>query len=471
MSVTLVSGIGRLFTGREVRAGGAVVLDGGTVAWVGDGGAPPPGGLAGRITDEVDVAGALVTPGLIDAHTHPVYPRARLAEIAARAAGWRSGAGGGIAGAPGGGDGGAAAGAGGSGSEEAGIAASVRATRSLEPAALERLVARRLRRWPAGGATTVEAKTGYHLERDGELAAVRLLDRLRGAGGLPDLLVTFLAAHAPPPRDGASPDRPGGAADGRGGVPAPGTGGGGRGRGRDGGEGTGALAGVRGGQGRRGSLAADLDAYAAAVASWCADARAAGADACDVFCDAGYFSVAQARTVLVGAAAAGLRLRIHADELERTGGALLAAELGADSADHLLCATPEDARALAAAGVTATLCPGTALSLGRLPDVDALREAGVTLALGSDHNPGTCGITSMALVVTLAVTTLGLPVTGALRAATAGGAASLGLGDRGVLERGRRADLVWWDADHEGAFAWDWGLRPARVWRAGTVVA
>lgn len=394
MSVRWLRHLGRLFTGVEVLTEAALVLDGEVVGWIGGDGDRPPATLAQRITDEVDIGGGLVTPGLIDAHTHPVYGDPRLAEIATRSAGASTRELG----------------------PEVGIPATVRATRAADPGELADRVRQRLARWPAGGATTVEAKTGYHLERAGELAAVDLLHSLRAGEGLPDLAVTFLAAHDLPPE------------------------------------------------------AADHDAYAGQVASWCAEAARRGADACDVFCDAGYFSVAQARRVLGAAAEAGLRTRIHADELERTGGAGLAAELGADSADHLLHAGPEDARALAGAGVVATLCPGTALSLGRLPDVAVLREAGVELALGSDHNPGTCGITSMALVVTLAVTALRLPVTVALRAATAGGARSLGLADRGVLGPGRRADLVWWDADHEGAFAWAWGPRPLRVWRAGTEI-
>jgi imidazolonepropionase len=112
----------------------------------------------------------------------------------------------------------------------------------------------------------------------------------------------------------------------------------------------------------------------------------------------------------------------------------------------------------------ATLAPVTALAMGVRPPVQTLREAGVTIALGSDHNPGTCGTTSMSLVVALAVAELGLSVADALVAATAGGAASLRLPDRGRLEVGLRPDIVLWDAEHEGAFAWSYGLKPRRVW-------
>jgi imidazolonepropionase len=278
---------------------------------------------------------------------------------------------------------------------------------------LKRLVRTRLESWLTDGTTTVEAKTGYHLERDGELAAVALLASVDTAAATPRVEVTFLGAHDVPP------ERP------------------------------------------------DLAGYATEVAGWCGDAAGAGARFVDVFCDAGYFSVDQSRQVLQAGVAAGLRPRLHADELERSGGSLLAAELGAVSADHLLCATDEDAKALAEAGVVATLCPVTALAMRRQPPARLLVDCGVTLALGSDHNPGQSGTTSMSLVVGLAVHLLGLSIDEALTAATAGGARAVAVSDRGRIAPGLLADLVAWDAEHEGAFAWELGLPPLRVWRGG----
>lgn len=385
--------IGRLFTATAsgvVERASVIVSE--RIAWAGVEGKEPRE-LLEQVTEEHDCGGGLVTPGLIDAHTHPLYAGDRMAEVAMRSAGASYTE---------------VARAGG------GIRASVWATRSASAEALEAATAERLREWLAGGATTVEAKTGYHLDQAGELEATRILRRLSLRRDLPAIEVTFLAAHAVPPE-----------------------------------------------QHRR------RDDYSRQVASWCMDAKKAGARFCDVFCDEGYFTVEQSRRVLTAGTEAGLIPRIHADEIARTGGAKLAAELHAASADHLLRAERKDAVALARAGVVATLAPVTALSMGKLPPVGAFLEAGTAIALGTDHNPGTSGVTSMSLVVALAVSVLKLSVERALIAATVGGAYSLSLADRGSISTGLAADLVLWDADHEGAFAWAYGLRPRGVWRAG----
>ncbi len=389
--------IGRLFTGTPagVIDDAAVICDGEEIAWCGKHG-DEPRGLMESVTEEHDCEGGLVTAGLIDAHTHPVYAGDRMAEVAMRTAGASYEA---VAKASG------------------GIRATVTATRAEDIDALEQATARRLWSWLEGGATTVEAKTGYHLTRDGELEATRLLARLSTRVDLPRIEVTFLAAHALPP------DR-----------------------------------------------WARTGAYAKQVAEWCADAYQAGARFCDVFCDRGYFSVPQSRSILKAGVEAKLIPRIHADELARTGGSRLAAELHAVSADHLLRANRGDAVALARAGVVATLAPGTALSIGRLPPVKALLDEGAVIALGTDHNPGTSGITSMSVVVALAVAVFKMSVERALVAATLGGAFSISRSDRGVVAPHKLADLVLWDAEHEGAFAWAYGLKPRIVWLRGTQV-
>jgi imidazolonepropionase len=120
--------------------------------------------------------------------------------------------------------------------------------------------------------------------------------------------------------------------------------------------------------------------------------------------------------------------------------------------------------------VAAVVCPATSLETGKTPPVRALLDQGAAVALGSDHSPGGIGITSMPLVIALAVSHFGMSVTEALRAATVGGAQALRAPDRGAMVRGKYADIVAWDADHEGAFAWAYGLKPLRVWRGGEPV-
>jgi len=163
---------------------------------------------------------------------------------------------------------------------------------------------------------------------------------------------------------------------------------------------------------------------------------------CDVFCDEGAFSVAQARRVLIAGAAAGLSLRIHADELARSGGSLLAAELGCASADHLIHATWEEIAAMKAAGVVAVLLPGTSYTLGiQFAPARALLEAGVSIALATDFNPGTCDCENLQMMISLACQGMKLTPDEALHAATVGGAAALRRDDIGSLEVGKRCDF------------------------------
>ncbi|HEY3955101.1 MAG TPA: amidohydrolase family protein, partial [Streptosporangiaceae bacterium] len=298
-----------------------------------------------------------------------------------------------------------------------GISSTVTVTRGTDPWTLCNGVRERLNGWLMSGTTTVEAKTGYHLTRDGELADVRMLRSLESEPGMPRMHVTFLAAHSVPPEY----------------------------------------------FGRR----AD---YIDAVSSWCPDAAAAGADSVDVYCEDGRFTEAEARWILSAGRRAGLLPRIHACGQSRIGAARLAAEIGCASADMLHEADDDDVAALARAGVAAVVCPSTSLQTHGAPPVRALLDKGVAVALGSDHTPGGNGITSMALVVSLAVWHFGMSVTEALRAATIGGAHALRAPDRGAMARGRYADIVQWDADHEGAFTWAYGLKPHRIWRGGEPV-
>lgn len=402
MTVRLLTNIGRLWTGSEVWSNAAILSHNDRIAWVGYA-SDLPSSIPGVISDIVDVDhvenlnGALVTPGLIDAHTHPVYAGNRWAELAMRSGGSSANE---IASAGG------------------GMASTVTVTRGTDPWTLCNGVRERLRSWLLNGTTTIEAKTGYHLTRDGELADVRLLRSLEGEPGMPRVHATLLAAHAVPPEF----------------------------------------------FGRRHD-------YVDAVGSWCADAAAAGADSVDVYCDDGRFTTREAQWILAAGRAAGLLPRLHACGISGSSAARLAAELGCASADLLHGAGDDEVAALSQAGVAAVLCPAVAAESGCIPPVRMLLDKGVAVALGSDHSPGGNGITSMPLIISMAVASYGMSVAEALRAATLGGAQALRAPDRGVMMPGRLADIVAWDADHEGAFAWAYGLKPYRVWRGGELVS
>jgi imidazolonepropionase len=170
----------------------------------------------------------------------------------------------------------------------------------------------------------------------------------------------------------------------------------------------------------------------------------------DVFCEPGVFTIDETRTILSAARTAGLGLKLHADELRPSGGAELAAELGATSADHLAAISETGIRVLAASDTVATLLPGTMLFLGkeRQAPARALIDAGAAVALATDFNPGTSPTTNFPLILTLGVSQLRLSAAEAIIAATVNGAAALGLADRiGQIAPGYSADLALFDVD------------------------
>ncbi|MEW6307427.1 MAG: imidazolonepropionase [Bacillota bacterium] len=378
-------------------AGGAVACAGGRIAAVG-----PRADVRRQVTllpggRELDARGGVVTPGLIDPHTHLIYGGDRVEEFTRRLQGATylelQAAGG-------------------------GINATVRATRA---AADEDLLAdgrRALRRMLALGTTTVEAKTGYELTVAGELRALELLGRL-GQEGPVKVIPTFMGAHAFPPE-----------------------------------------------------WAGDHSGYVELIVDFMLPAVASQGLAvfCDVFCESGAFSIAESRRVLEAAKRLGLKLKLHAEEFTALGGAQLAAELGATSADHLLHVTPAGIRALAAAGVVAVLLPGTVLTLGidRYAPARAMIEGGVAIALATDYNPGSSPVDSMPLVLGLASRTMRLTPAETLSAATINAAHAVGVAaEVGSLEAGKRADLAVFEVDSPEALAYHLGSDLTRAVVAG----
>jgi imidazolonepropionase len=300
-----------------------------------------------------------------------------------------------------------------------GILSTVQATRAAGREALLESALARAERMLEAGTTTVEVKSGYGLDVATEVEILVVAATI--AREIPiDVVPTFLGAHAVPSEY------------------------------RD----------------RRSD-------YVSLVAGPMMEAAAPHSVFADVFCDEGAFTVDEARIIAESARSRGLGVRMHVEQLARTGGAALAAELGAASADHLDNADDEDLAALRAAGTAAVLLPAVSFSM-HLPYPDGRRiwDSGVTVALGTDCNPGTAYVETMPFVVTLAVLGMGLTPEEAVWAATRGSARSLLLDDRGWLGPGARADLVLLDApSHRHIPYRPDGDLVARVVAGGQVVA
>jgi len=300
-----------------------------------------------------------------------------------------------------------------------GILESVRDLRQRTEADLVEVTRRRLHALLGHGSTTVEVKSGYGLSLEHEMRQLRVIHRLRDE--LPMRLVpTFLGAHEVPPEHRQDPDRY-----------------------------------VR--------LVIE-DMLPTVVAEGLARY-------CDVFCEPGVFTREQSREVLRAARALGLGLRLHVDELEPSGGAELAAELAADSADHLAAVSAEGVTALAKTTTVAVLLPATQSFLGRTARAPARRmvEAGVPVALATDFNPGSSPVAALPLVMTLGMSQLGLTAAEVVTAVTVNASASLGLAaEVGQLAPGFRADLVLFEvADWREVPYWYGANLVAQVWCGG----
>ena len=371
---------------------GTLVTEGDRIAWIGPD-AQLAGSLAhltGHVAQEHDLQGALVTPGLIDAHTHLVYGGDRAAEFELRLQGASYEE---IARAGG------------------GIRSTVAATRAASDEALFALAAPRAHALMAEGVTTLEIKSGYGLDEATEARCLAVARRLGRALPL-RVRTTTSGTHALPPE-----------------------------------------------------CAGRADAYIAAVCAWLPGQQAAGlVDAVDVFCDTIGFTPVQTRQVFDAARALGLPVKLHAEQLSNQEGAALAAQYQALSCDHLEHLSPAGIAALQRAGTVAMLLPGAYYFLRetKLPPVAALREAGVPMAIATDHNPGSSPALSLLLMLNMACTLFRLTPEEAWRGVTVHAARALGLADRGTLAVGQRADLAVWDADHPREMAYRFGHNPCR---------
>ena len=380
--VVTCAGPGRARRGAEmadaaVLDGAAVAVDGDVIAAVGN-----TEELKRQFPDamEIDCGGRVLSPGLVDSHTHAIFGRARYEEQEMRAAGVgymeiaRRGG---------------------------GIHSSVADLRARSEDDLYHLALQRIMRLASYGSTTIEVKSGYGLSLDDELKSLRVIAAL--AGEVPVRLVpTWLGAHEIPLEYREKAGH------------------------------------------RRDYVRYLIDDMLPQVA------RQKLATFADVFCEPGVFTTGETREILTASRAAGLALKLHADELEPHGGAELAAELGATSADHLAAVSTAGIAALAGSGTVATLLPGTMLFLGKERQAPArdLIDAGAAVALATDFNPGTSPTFNFPLILTLGVSLLRLSAAESVVAATVNGAAALGLANHtGQLAVGYSADIALWEAD------------------------
>jgi imidazolonepropionase len=381
-----------------VRSGVGVAVIGDRIAQV-----APPDELERAYPEarRINCHGGLLTPGLVDSHTHAVFGRPRYEEHEQRAAGADYVQ---IA------------------QQGGGIHATVRDVRARRAEELTAFAERRLRRLASYGTTTVEVKSGYGLTIEDE---IKLLETIEGVSRrIPMRVVpTWMGAHEIPAEYRS---RPNGSA----------------------------------------SYVKTLVHEMLPVITRRKLARFA-----DVFCEPGVFTIDETRTILTASRDAGLRVKLHADEFEASGGAELAVELGAVSADHLAAVTPSGIAALARSQTVATLLPGTMLFLGKTRQAPArsLIEGGAAVALATDFNPGTSPTVNFPLILTLGVSQLRLSAAEALTAATVNGAAALGIADQvGQIAPGFSADIALFECDDVRELPYWYGDRRCRgTWVRG----
>ena len=364
----------------------AIAVENGTIVWVGARRDLPE---IYQDWDKKPLGGRVVTPGLIDCHTHIVHGGDRAAEFEMRLNGARYEE---IARAGG------------------GIVSTVAATRAATEDALLQEALPRVDALIAEGVTTIEIKSGYGLDHDTELRMLRVARRIADQRPL-RVRTSFLGAHATPPEY----------------------------KGRD-------------------------DAYIDTVCIPALHAAHAKGlvDAVDGFCEAIAFSPEQIARVFDVAQSLGLPVKLHAEQLSNLGGAKLAAQYGALSADHVEYLDDASVAAMAAARTVAVLLPGAFYTLHETqrPPVDALRKQGVPMALATDINPGSSPLNSLLLAMNMGCTLFRMTPEEALAGVTAHAARALGLSDVGRIAPGQRADLAVWDITRPAELSYRIGFNP-----------
>jgi imidazolonepropionase len=348
----------------------------------------------------INCEGKLVSPGLVDPHTHVVFGGSREHEMALKQQGvpyleiLKQGG---------------------------GIHSTVRATRQISEEKLYQKSKFHLDRMLSYGMTTIEAKSGYGLDKETELKQLQVIKKLNQQHDM-DLVPTFLGAHAIPKDYEANP----------------------------------------------GKFLAEMKDLLQTIS------EEKLASFVDIFCETGVFTVEQSRDFLQAAIKAGFKVKIHADEIDSLGGTELAGELRAISAEHLVAASDEGISALANAGTIAVLLPGTTFYLGKDTYARARKmiEEGVAVALSTDFNPGSCPTENIQLIMSLAALKLKMTPEEIWNAVTVNAAHAIGKeNDAGFIEVGANADVVLWDAPNYHYIPYHYGVNHANtVIKGGKVV-
>lgn len=342
----------------------------------------------------IKAAGRVVTPGLIDPHTHPVFAGDRALEFEMRLKGATYQE---IAASGG------------------GIKSTVRQTRQSSKAELKLNARKHLKRFIQYGTTTIDAKSGYGLNLKDEIKLLEVIKELSRDKDLPALVPTFLGAHDIPPE-------------------------------------------------YKGNKAGYIEYLKTKMIPEIS--RRKLAEFCDIFCEKGVFEIAETRDILTTARKYGFKLKLHADEFAPLGGAELAAELGAVSADHLMAVSDKGINLMKEKGVIGVILPGTTFALGLKDYAPARRmiDTGLPVALATDFNPGTSMTESLPMAMAIACVMMKLTPAEALVAATINAAHAI---DRhkqiGSLEAGKDADVVVWDAPSYRHLTYHWGVNLAQI--------